>query len=737
MKERMPNEPDAESPRDPSPRRYPRGPAVESVTPGQVDIRRLLRVLREKWVVIAACVAMAAILAGLYILVAHKTYAATALVELSVRRPRIAGQQAAVIDDSGGAGQSEEIFNTWLERFKSRTMLDMSVARLRQTADTKKMSDESLRKLMQRRSSIVLIRRSRLVQISFEYTDPKFASAGANAFADAAAAMAFEENKAAAENAVTWLQEQGHAERESLEKADQALVEFRAKNKVDVLVSQKKSVEESLLAFNKTLVDVQSQEVLARELFNTLSSLDLKPENAGKLPAAIPRAIEVQAVLDKWRAAIAERDTLLTKYTDKHPEVIAQGKVIEAARVQALEAIRRAKETATSDLDLLHKQVESLQKAIAEQRKQESDLELQIVDITSRLNTLEHAREAADISYKGLLNRIEEARLSADENTAIVKIVERATEPERPVRPRKSVVLLVWLLLGLVGGMGLALLTDTLEDYITSPEDIETGVGMNILALIPHQDTARRDELAVASLNDKFGQFAEAYAGVRAMLDSSKYSGASRSILIASTAPDEGKTVTACNLAIVSAKSGKRTLLIDFDMRRPHLDHVFRMPAEAQSLMQVLDAKDPSVFSKLPFKTECDGLHIIASRVSGDLSPAEIIGGKFVREFMKWAVSTYDRVVVDAPPFSVVSDAVVLADMVDCALLVCRQNQSRKRAMRRTLEYLQHTETTVIGVIMNDVVFTRGFYAGDNENYYGHYNYHKYFKQKPGQHARG
>ena len=690
---------------------YYNGPVKDISMPGDIDLRHLARLLREKWLTIAAVLIFSCVAAVCYLLVAQKTYRAITLIELSVRRPRIAGQQGAVIDDAYNDTQSEEIFNTWLERFKSRTMLESAMTNLRAAEDTSRWSDEELRKLMQKYSSIILIRRSRLVQVSFEYSDPKFAASAANSFADTAVAIAYEENKTAAENAVTWLQSQAQGQRRELEKADKELGEFRSQNHIDALDSQKKTVEESLLAFNKSLVDIEGQEVLARDLVTTINRLELKPENAGELPGSIPRSIEVQTMLEKWIAAISDRDALLTKYTEKHPAVVAQNKVVDVLHDQAMDAIKRVIATAESNLGLLEQQAESLTRKMADQRRLAAQLELDIVDLKSKASTLERAREAADVSYKGILNRIEEARLSADENTATVKIVERAADPERPIRPRKLVVFLVCLLLGLVGGVGMALLTDILEDYI-----------------IPNVKGANRESLATACMTDKFGQFAEAFAGIRGALDSSKYKGISHTVLISSTAPDEGKTVIACNLAIMCAKSGTRTLLIDFDMRRPHMYKIFNMPEDHPSLIHVLGAQDTSAFAGMPFKTTCKGLDVIGGRLSSDLSPAEIIGSRVVRDFIRWAAKNYDRVIIDAPPFSVVSDPMVLADIVNCVIMICRVGQSRKRAIRHAVSHLRDTGATVIGAVINDVDFQKGLYAGDYENYHGYYNYHKYME---------
>ena len=160
-------------------------PVREAAMPGEIDMARLLRLLREKWITIAAVLIFSFVAAELYLLVAEKIYRAVSLVELAVRRPRIAGQQGAVIDDAYNNSQSEEIFNTWLERFKSRTMLELAMKQLRSSGEFSQWSDEELRNLLNN-PSIVLIRRSRLVRISFDNSDSRFAAAAANAFADAA-----------------------------------------------------------------------------------------------------------------------------------------------------------------------------------------------------------------------------------------------------------------------------------------------------------------------------------------------------------------------------------------------------------------------------------------------------------------------------------------------------------------------------------------------------------------------
>jgi succinoglycan biosynthesis transport protein ExoP len=700
---------------------YPGG-EVSSGLLGEISFRRMLRIVRRKWRLILMVMLFMIMCGGVYYLLAPRVYRASSLVELSVRRPRIAGQQGAVIDDAAAfAFQPEEVFFiTRLEKFKGNTMLDAAIAKLKTSTDTSRWSDEKLRALMRRRVAMNLVRRSRLVQISFDYSDKSFATAAANAYAQAAEELALEENKVASDSAVVWLQSQAAAQRKALEKADQALVEFRAKNKIDVMESQKRNAEQSLIDFNKSLTEIESKEVLARDLFNALTRLELKPESAGKLPASMPRAEEIQAMLEKWITAISDRDALLSKYTAQHPAVLAQDKVIEVLRRQAIEAIGRGRETAESNLRLLEKQAGSLRKKIDEQNQLASDLELQIVQRKAELGTLERERDAADISYRGILNRIEEARLSADENTATVKIVEKAATPDNPIKPRWKWILLISLFLGVGLGAVVAIVMDLLEDFVSGADDVERNLKLKILGVLPHLETGQREELATLSLNHKFSQVAETLAGVRGLLDSEQYRDVSRSVLVVSTAPEEGKTITACNLAIMCAKSGMKTLLVDFDMRRPRIERIFKPSESVESLAHVLRAQNAQLFGRLPFKTSCENLEAVMSQSADDISPADFISGRFVKDFIRWAEEHYDRVIIDSPPFGLVSDSAVLAGLTGCAVLVCRINRSRKRAIRQLLHRFNDVGAVVVGVVVNDVPNGRGPLAGYWDSYYGY-----------------
>ncbi len=710
----------------------------QAISPGSewLHPKRILRVIINKWLTIALVVAFTLNAAFFYLKKTTPVFRARSQIELSVRRPRILTQQAALIEDPGGAGSSEEIFNTRLERFRSRAVMEIALSHLlaehpdalqTSTRNGQERSAEhdfeSRLRALRNGIQISLLRRTSIVQITFDHPDPVMAATVCNAFAKATQISAFEENRTSSDAAVAWLETQEEIQRQALQQAEVELLQHIATSSIDALESRRKTAEESLLGFNRALVEIQSQEARAQDLRLTLETLELTPELAGNLPTDIPRELEIRNVLEQWRSAVVTRQQLLARFTENHPDVKAQDRLIALYREQASNAMHQARSAAAANETLLIQQAESMRRRKEEQASLAQELDIQIAQARTELAALERSRNAAEQSYRGILARIQDARLAADENTATVKIVELATPPGSPIHPRKKIVFALALLLGLSAGTGLALLVDHLEDHIVDPDDI-TPWGVSMLSVIPHVNTKERTAIALASLCDRFSQVTEAYAGLRAMLDSPQYKDYAQVILVASSMPSEGKTVTSCNLAAAWAQKKRRVLLIDFDLRRPRLHRIFSMPGNHPGLLSALSGgKELESGEELIFNCpDCPSLDIIATRPVSGASPAELAGTPSVEKLIAWARKHYDHIVIDAPPLGLVSDALALAPLADTLLVMVRPATSRKKISLHTIQRFQESGITNIALILNDVDFSK-FGYGSYGTYY-HYNNH-------------
>lgn len=705
---------------------------------GCLHPKHILRVMRRKWLTILL-VAVFALAAGFFYL--HKAtpiYRAQSQIEISVRQPRILSREGTMLQDEDEGAPTVVIFNTRLERLRSRAVMEMALDILLEehpdalapaNASSERTAEQDRRARLgslRRGISIDLRGSTRIVEITFEHPDPVITAAVCNAFAEAAAQSALEENRASSDAAVSWLEEQEEIQSAKLQEAEAALLQHLADSGLNEMRSRRNTVDEALSGFNRSLVQRQSEESRAQDIRLTLEALDLSPDMAGELPSGIPHESEIRSILEQWRRALVSRQQLLARYTDNHPEVQSQNRLIDLYSEQAQTLMTQAMTTAQANEELLKQQAETLESRINRLNRLARQLDRRIAEAETERAALQRSKTAAEEAYRGILARIQDARIAADENTATIKILDRASTPGSPIQPQSRIVLALAVALGLGAGTGLALLVDQLEDQIIDPDDVIPW-GISLLGIIPHVKKVGRSSVALASLRDRFSQVTEAFAGLRAMLDSPQYNGQAQVILVSSSLPGEGKTVTSCNLAAAWAQKKRRVLLIDFDQRRPRLASIFGMPQNQPGLLSVLSGDEELTTGEdLVFQSpDCPTLDIIATRPVSGASPAELTGTKSVENLLSWARKHYDHIVIDAPPLGIVSDALALAPLADTVLVMVRPKTSRKKVSKHTIHRFQESGIQNIALIMNDLDFSKMGYGP-----YYHYNKHYKADQK-------
>lgn len=697
---------------------------------GSLSIQRILRVMMQKWPTLLVSILLGLACGFAYYKTAPVVYRSTATVEMTVR-PKQAYRATAVYNETEGS--ADEILNTRLVKLRSRAVIDMVAERVRADFPNLGLSDEEMYLLLFTSVTMTPRRNTRLIDISANHTKPEVAQAIANAYAVTAEKFAVEQNRTAAEDSVSYLSSAREERLRKIEKDDQAALDFRVANKIDAMESQKHTIDSVLLNINSSLATMESAETKGVEILAVLKEAAEDPEKASSLPESVPRSSEIAEAQTRLQNVIAERDALLRRYTAKHPDVIEKDAVFALAQRQYADAVGRARETAEANLQLLRKQIAALRQKKEQNEAESAALEVQIVSARMEFERLKRDCGVNETLYNALLRRVEEAQLAIDQSATTTTVVNQATLPKRPISPKASVAFSAGPIAGFILGFLFILVIDRLEDRITGTSDIEGQMKTKVLSLIPHVPHAKRENLAQMSVSRRFSRVAESFAGLRSMLDSPRYRDLTQSVLIVSTQPAEGKTITSCNIASTSALAGRKTLLIDFDMRRPRLARIFGLRENhPASLLHTLHEGDKSKFPELPIPSGVANLDIVTSRPSSKISPSDLLGSSIVVDFVKWACDNYDRVVIDSPPFGLVSDSIVLGTLVGSVILVCRPDRSRYRAVRHALRRFAEAGARVLGVVVNDVDFGRGAYVS-NYDYaaYGYsysYRYGKYGK---------
>jgi protein-tyrosine kinase len=217
-----------------------------------------------------------------------------------------------------------------------------------------------------------------------------------------------------------------------------------------------------------------------------------------------------------------------------------------------------------------------------------------------------------------------------------------------------------------------------------------------------------RERHLITQLDSK-SPIAEAFRTLRTNIQFTSIDHEIRSIMITSTGPSEGKSTISSNLSVVMAQSGKKTLLVDTDLRKPTVHHTFRL-LNREGLTNVLAGQGS--LEKMVIQTEIDQLDILTS---GPIppNPAELLGSKSMSKFMEEASTQYDMVIFDTPPLIAVADAQILASQVDGVLLVLNSGKTNRDMAVKAKSLLNNVKANILGCVINNRKI-----QGDNYYYY-------------------
>ncbi len=286
----------------------------------------------------------------------------------------------------------------------------------------------------------------------------------------------------------------------------------------------------------------------------------------------------------------------------------------------------------------------------------------------------------------------------AGSKTPLVKatVVKPATQPTAPVSPRRKVNLALGLLLGLALGIGGAVLRDTLDTTIKTSAEAKELSGAPVLGLVPEDPHAKESPLLLSTSDDQSGR-AESYRQIRTNLQFLGVDKATRALVITSAIPEEGKTTTACNIAIALAESGLRVILVEADLRRPRIAEYLGIEG-AVGITSVLLGQ-----ATVADVLQTWGRQRLQVLPSGPIppNPSELLGSRQMDELIATLTTASDIVILDAPPLLPVTDAAVLSSHCDGALVVARYGHTKRDQLAAAAEALRKVGAAPLGVVLN------------------------------------
>ena len=568
-------------------------------------------------------------------------------------------------------------------------------------------------------ASVSPVRRSNLVEVSFDSHNPNLAALIANRLAadyiDQNLQVKWDETLKASE----WLSGRLVELKAKLEKSEDALQAYAQANSI-VFIDDKKNAETSRLDQLQTeLTKAQADRYEKESVYSLLQ--------AGRIDD-VPGILSNKLIQDlEFRLAESERDyaQLTAVVKPDYPKALQLKRQVDTLR----EALDRYKKALTQNIVDDYRAALAREKYLGDAVRSQVKVVNQIAERSITYNILKREVDTNKQLYEGLLQRLKEAQVSAGLKASNIRIVDPAEVPKGRVRPRITLNLTLGVIFGLGLGIALTLLQERLDNTVKTTDEVEQRLRLPALGVLPKftLDGADRGEAqSLATTTEGVGPAAPAILTSPAALEAFRSLRTSillsappvpKSILITSALPGEGKTTVTVNLGVTLASLGSKVVIVDCDMRRPSCHRstgVENRPGFVQSLTGRIE-----ILSCIMPVPNVENLSVIPC---GPIppNPAEILSSPMAAALLRQLRDQFDYVLVDSPPLLSVADSRILATLTDAVALVVRAYSTPYEAVRRARALLQATGARILGIALNQVDVWRDSYGG---GYYYRYGY--------------
>jgi polysaccharide biosynthesis transport protein len=609
--------------------------------------------------------------------------------------------------------------------------------------------------------SIRTIPSTSLVEIDYSSPDPMLAARIANAHAEAYIDRGVEMHRDASSDAEKFLRGKLVDLKDQLEKSEVALNDYRrAKGIIPGLMSldgKDTVVIDRLTDLSKDLTRSQVERI------GLESQVELIHKHQyDSLPVVMDDKL-VQTMQGELNQLAAQDASLSDRFTAAYPPL---------AQLRAQESMLKTRlnqeiQNSVKGVESSYQQALEKEKELNAEMQRQRAMTLSLNDAAVQYAILQRDVDTYRQLYNAVLKRMRDVGVESEAQTSNVSIVDKATAPRIPSYPRKMRDLMVSGILGLLGALGLAFLLDYLDNTLKDPEEAERYLRLPNIGIIPEfsrlnsssygpkgytpakaltaelagdgdapkalsnssngngaNGSVSRKATPIQELVTEHGTYSalgEAYRNLRTALLLSRAGAPPKVTLVTSAIAGEGKTVTAVNTAAMLAQLGASVLLIDADMRRPRCHRVLDLDNNlglTEVLTGVRDLHD------LIRPTAVPNLFILSS---GSVPPnaTELVGSPKMHQVVTQLQQIYDYIVIDSPPVMPVSDALLLATIVDGVLLVTNASRTPKQQVRAARARLEYARAKIFGTVLNRIrihhseyqyYYHQGYYTPEDEN---------------------
>jgi polysaccharide biosynthesis transport protein len=733
------------------------GPSAYSTLPGQDSpLREYLRVLiKRKWLVLS-CLAIIFGVVALATMRSTRIYDAFGSIAINKTDPAILNFKESA--NGGGADYYDPTDLDTEVRILKSDLLALQVIKLLNldkqpefggtepaSSDSLGLTTDTLQPDSEKTSSLLagfkgalrvtLIPNTRIIEIHYRSADKNLASNVVNTLINTYIEQNFKTRFESTMQASEWLSKQLVDLEMKVQTSQEKLVQYQKQHEI-LGIDEKQNITTSKLdELNKELTAAESDRMAKESVYRLVQAGD--PDTAAAAATSAGVGTASSGLMEKMREQQADLKIqvaqLSTQFGTSYPRVVqlnTQLREVEAQlQTEMIKVVSRVRSGYLASL-----QHETMLRQALNNQKQEAN---KLNESAIEYSLLKRDVESYRTLYEGLMEKLKEAGVTAGLRSNNIRSVDKARVPTYPSEPNVPRNLMFALALGLSTGIGLAFLLEGIDNTVRTPEQAQAISALPSLGMIPLGSRggieAAAKRLTVASSREAVelvtqsrpqSQMAESYRALRTSLLLTSLGGPPKVILVTSALPQEGKTTTSINTAIVLAQKGTRVLLIDADLRRPSIHKTLGMGPKT-GLSNVLTGN--ATLQQAVGRSSILPTLFVLTAGTPPPNPAELLASSNMRDILAELREQYDHIVVDTPPTLSVTDAVVMSTRADAVVLVIRSGQTTKQALRRSRDLLMQVNARVAGVLLNAVDLT-------SPDYYYYYEYqgkygHRYYQE--------
>ncbi|MCP4020826.1 MAG: polysaccharide biosynthesis tyrosine autokinase [Desulfobacteraceae bacterium] len=554
--------------------------------------------------------------------------------------------------------------------------------------------------------SVNPVANSRIITISYYSPNPALAMKIVNSVAQAYIDELLDMQMQISEYSIGWMRKKAEGQRTKLEDSEKNLHEYKRKHDIVTVEDRLTILPERLSELSLKLTRAETERKEMAAVYNQVKNV--KKEYLETLPVIVDNA-SVDSINRQIMRSEQKMSDLSKKYGPKHPRMISANNELKGLKEKKYKELEKAVQTIKNEYELAKSNERDLRELLEQTKFKAARLgekSIQLSILTRNVDTNRYL-------YDALIKTLKEKGLSEKSQSVNVWVIQKGRLPMSPTEPRKKRNILLGIILGLLGGIGVAFFFEYLDNTVKMPEDIEDRFNIPVIGTI---DTFKKKKISIVEsiLNDPTSITAESFKGLRTSIFLGSADNPPKIMLVTSISPGEGKSSVCACLAAAISDADKKVLLIDGDMRRPvqHQNFSIENHEGLSSLLAGVSQDSHAIV-----KPYSDHLDVITS---GPIppNPSELLSSPRLQGLVLQFAAEYDMILIDTPPLSSVTDTILYSKNVDGIIIVAWTGKTTHDMLKVGVKQLNEVSAPITGFVLNR-------FSAKKSGYY--YNYGDYY----------